>query len=259
VLVEDEDANQVGAYRLSLTCSNCPALAADHDGDGVANTADVCPATGDPAQTNTDAAPLDIPGATFDDVTRPNGDNIGDACDADDDNDGLLDGVESGCGVYAVPMNSSSALSADSDGDRSQDLYECMVGTNPGSAASKPDLAALGGADNDQLPDALDLFFGSFPNAIDSDQDGIADGVEVRGYYTSPFAQFTDFDGCQDDTEIASINGDDIVSAIDLNQVAQRFFVTTAPAFDLNKDGTISALDLSLQAQNFNLTPCGTT
>jgi C1A family cysteine protease len=51
-------------------------LVGDSDGDAIANTVDNCPSDYNPDQTNTD------------------GDSEGNACDADDDNDGFLDAVE---------------------------------------------------------------------------------------------------------------------------------------------------------------------
>ncbi len=53
----------------------------DSDGDGVPDSSDNCPAVSNPLQENFD------------------GDSVGDACDADDDNDGLVDASEpaSGC------------------------------------------------------------------------------------------------------------------------------------------------------------------
>jgi hypothetical protein len=75
------------------TLVNWPAF--DADGDGVDFHTDNCPAVANAGQANAD------------------GDSQGDACDADDDNDGLPDAVEATLG--------SNPLSADTDGDGKPD------------------------------------------------------------------------------------------------------------------------------------------
>lgn len=228
----------------------------DTDGDGIGNgypaPIDNCAGIVNASQTNTDAAALTTPGGV-DDVTVAMSDALGDACDDDDDNDGILDLAEpSGC-------NASGPLDprvADTDGDRTRDGAECAMGTNPGSAASKPPGIAPGEGDNDGLADALEVALGSNPTDSDSDDDGMSDGLEFRGYSTSPTATNSDGDGCPDDTEIASLNLDRVVNALDLVIVATNFLVTSKPAVDVNKDGTINALDLVLVASNFTVTPC---
>ena len=91
----------------------------------------------------------------------------------------------------------------------------------------------------------------------DADADGVILRNEVCFYGTNPTVANTDGDTCSDGKEVATINGDTNVSAIDLSQVAQAFGVYSfgAPAFrydfDMNKDGNISAIDLSFVAQRF--------
>jgi hypothetical protein len=73
--------------------------ASDSDGDGVPDTADNCPNDGNPLQENND------------------GDAEGDACDDDDDNDGLTDAEEMNFdGVYN-PSTDTDPFNADTDGD----------------------------------------------------------------------------------------------------------------------------------------------
>ena len=68
-----------------------------------------------------------------DDITVANSDILGDACDNDDDNDGLSDTAEgAGCeyrtGLFSGPLQ---PLNGDSDGDRTRDQAECTMGYNP--------------------------------------------------------------------------------------------------------------------------------
>jgi hypothetical protein len=65
------------------------------------------------------------------------GDSQGDACDADDDGDGLLDSVETNTGSYVSPSDTgSSPLDADSDGDGIDDGDEVANGWNPNDPLS---------------------------------------------------------------------------------------------------------------------------
>ena len=75
----------------------------DSDGDGYPDAIDNCPDDPNPDQTDTD------------------GDQTGDACDDDDDNDGQTDAAELACGSDPLDPNS---LSADFDGDGEPDCLD---------------------------------------------------------------------------------------------------------------------------------------
>ncbi|MBI5288504.1 MAG: hypothetical protein HY873_05985, partial [Chloroflexi bacterium] len=109
------------------------------DGDGISGATDNCPFDNNVSQAWSDSNFTDqTPPSTQDDRTWPNSDPTGDACDNDDDNDGILDVNE------AAGCNGSGPLLAtnrDTDGDRFLDGAECAIGTNPGSSASKPTIA----------------------------------------------------------------------------------------------------------------------
>ena len=123
----------------------------DSDDDGVADDVDNCPATPNADQAN------------FDD------DDLGDACDPDDDNDGVSDGDD------AFPLDPSESSDIDGDGlgdnadpdddnDGQSDTDEAACGSDPTNAAStSPD------SDGDHVPDCVDL---------DDDNDGVADDVD---------------------------------------------------------------------------------
>ena len=91
----------------------------DQDLDGVPDASDNCPAVANPGQENFD------------------GDSEGDTCDADDDNDGLLDSVETNTGSYVSPSDTgSNPLDADSDDDGYADGVEVTNGWNPNDPLS---------------------------------------------------------------------------------------------------------------------------
>jgi hypothetical protein len=239
----------------------------DTDSDGTPDIADNCPFVSNPGQSNNDRNFIDLPAfKAFDDTSRPYSDNLGDACDVDDDNDGMADADEPQIGPpgtqHALCPSASGAtdpLLADSDGDGATDGAECALGTDPANVASKPAVIVGPDADSDGLPDAIEAQLGSNPNDVDSDDDGVLDGVEYRGYNTNPMAADTDGDGCSDGKEIASVDSVSSVNAIDLQQLAQAFSQTwSAPNyvvdFDVNKSGQINAIDLQFVAQQFG--PC---
>ena len=71
--------------------------------------------------------------------TDTDGDLAGDACDQDDDGDGLFDSYETGTGVYVSAFDTgTNALLEDTDGDGYTDGFEILAGTDPNDAASNP-------------------------------------------------------------------------------------------------------------------------
>lgn len=112
---------RTGSGRISL----------DADGDGYNHDTDNCPLIANANQLDTD------------------GDRLGDACDADDDNDGLTDAFESTIGT--------NPLLADTDGDGLGDYAEVGYDGNYSSYAPGSDLNPLSwDTDGDGFSDAAD-------------------------------------------------------------------------------------------------------
>lgn len=116
-LVHIFDKDSTGSYTLIYA-------GPDRDGDQVPDNEDNCPEVSNPDQKNTDKANEGLPG-------YPAGDDRGDACDNDDDNDGLTDGDE-------VTVYHTDPLDPDSDDDTYGDKQEVDAGSDPNNANSIP-------------------------------------------------------------------------------------------------------------------------
>lgn len=232
-----------------ISFTNVPAAqrVTTDDGDGVAGSADNCDFDSNVSQTNTDGAA--IPNAPLaSDVTVPKSDSFGDDCDADDDNDAVLDIDEAtGCNGSGALL----ALNPDTDGDRVRDGAECALGSNPDSAASRPPIpSVVDDTDRDSLTNAFEATLGSNPNVADTDGDGINDGIEYKGYTTNPLVVNSDDDVCPDDTEVASVNPDGVVNVIDWSVIASGFGTPGRVVSDLNKNNNVNVTDLQISAVN---------
>jgi hypothetical protein len=109
---------------LTYTCAppgSGVRMGIDRDEDSVLDGLDNCPAADNSDQLDTDL------------------DSAGDVCDADDDNDGLSDLVETNTGTYLNPTNTgTNPLLADTDGDNFVDGVEVAAGSDPTNASSIP-------------------------------------------------------------------------------------------------------------------------
>lgn len=245
ILLDDNGQPVVNAFGFPVPLGNMQSVAEDN---GVRRQdIDNCPLVNNPWQENSDSGDI-ATGAATPDITNPNADILGDACDPDNDNDGLTDAQEAvGCNGTG-PTNPRSV---DSDGDHYTDLYECRVGTNPNDPASFPPPPAPGtDSDGDGVPNDIEALYGTDPNNIDTDGDGLNDAVEVKRWGTDPLNPDTDGDGCSDGREAGSVNADWTVNSTDLLLIAARFG-TSQTAFDVNRDGRINSVDLLTAARAF--------
>lgn len=229
------------------------------DADGIPTATDNCPDAYNPGQQNADSNFVDLPAnRPYDDLTWPNSDGIGDACDPDMDNDGLASDLETALPGPACPTASgpTDPLLRDSDGDMVLDGAECRLGSDPLQASSYPPRAPGDDPDRDQLTTAFERSIGTDPYRADSDGDWLNDGAEIKNYNTNPLSKDTDGDNCGDGREAYSVNADRWVNVIDQLLVA----VSTggshkyALPYDLNKDGAINPGDMGLAATSYG--PC---
>ena len=179
-----DDPDGIQEPLLLLACD-------DLDGDGVCDEVDNCPLVANPDQLDTD------------------GDLAGDACDADDDNDGLSDDFELSIGTSTVLV--------DTDGDGLDDYAE--VAYDGDATTWTP------GLDTD-------------PTLADTDGDGLSDGAELATHGTDPLALDTDGDGFGDGAEVAA--GKDPVDPASYPLIGDG---------DINVDGFVDVRDVLLAQQ----------
>ncbi|MGH9868011.1 MAG: FG-GAP-like repeat-containing protein [Candidatus Polarisedimenticolia bacterium] len=133
----------------------------DADGDNVLNACDLCPAVADSGQVDTDGNGRGDACQTCAQGDDPDGDDIcsdgdncvnvanagqedfdgdgtGDPCDADDDNDGLADAVETGTGIFVNAGNTGTdPLDDDTDDDGLNDGAEVDAGSDPTTGSDR--------------------------------------------------------------------------------------------------------------------------
>jgi hypothetical protein len=249
---QSSDFPTVGAYQGAYAglgdafAAKIDGAITDIDGDGIADAADNCPTVPNPLQENADRNFIDqTPPSSQDDRTVVKSDAMGDACDSDADNDGLSVAAE------AAGCNGSGPLSdtdGDFDNDRVLDNAECILLTNPASAASKPSAAACGpttDTDGDRITNRAEFCgYNSNMNAVDTDGD--QDGFPLN---PNPLLNLTR-DGC----EAASVNSDRVVNSGDQLLMVLEILRETTPSLrlvsmDVNKDGAVNVGDQLILAQ----------
>jgi hypothetical protein len=230
-----------------------PATAAivDTDADGVPDFVDNCAAVANADQPNTDGAWSNGPGVPGDDGTVGNGDALGNACDPDSDNDGLLDADElvgTGCGGVTTAVSADNTYggilspppggtSWDTDGDTVPDGVECALGTNPTVGAAADRTACSASLTN--------------PNG-DDDADGLSNVWEKCKWGSSNTVTNTDGDALGDCIEVMDVNGNGLMNTSDSTVVKQAAFsiiVGDLAAMDISGNGLVNASDATLILQ----------
>jgi hypothetical protein len=171
-------------------------LLADTDSDTIADGLDNCPLVANTSQQNTDA------------------DGFGNACDADDDGDGLDDSVETDTGVFVSASDTgTSPLLFDTDGDSLSDAIERATGlwvsaSDPGTSPVNDDTDGDGWNDATETNTGIYVSIsntGSHPLLIDTDGDGANDGLDNCLFAPNPNQLNTDGDdfgnACDDDDD----------------------------------------------------------
>lgn len=187
-------------------------LKRDTDEDGIDDNVDNCPLHKNQNQINSDD------------------DDLGDECDPDDDNDGILDEIEIQIGTDPFLVDSDGDGVDDSDDLFPTDPEEIVDFDNDGIGNnSDPD------DDNDGLEDLIERRLNSNPFSNDSDGDTIIDGIdnclldENKDQLNFDNDSFGDV--CDDD-----IDGDGL-SNLEENSFGQDTFITDIMNPDSDGDG----------------------
>ncbi|MEX2247203.1 MAG: metallophosphoesterase [Dehalococcoidia bacterium] len=233
------DTSTPEATSTSIATATPTPCAGDLDCDGVTDGIDNCAAETNPLQENTDAATGngEVPG---DDTTVPNSDTLGDACDPDDDNDGLLDPGD---------PDPRGDITLDDDGDLSA-ANGCYDGTDPDDDASSADADCNG---------VLDGASGDCRDQADADGDGLIAGWERCRWGTSDTSADSDGDGLGDCIEAMDVNGNGVANASDAVLVWRVVFgmMGADVTFDINGNGVITAADgILIMRGFFSVSPC---
>ena len=231
--VDDDDDNDGWLDGTEELCESDPLdpeiTPIDTDGDGLCDTIDSdADPDGDGWITATEIFCETDPKDPEDTPGDIDGDGLCDAKDVDMDGDGWSNLAEAGCDKDAAdpedtPIDTDGDtlcdfVDKDDDSDGVPDEDELLCGTDPLVAASKPleidlvdtDLDDLANCvddddDDDGVSDVNEKLIGSNPLVVDTDGDGLDDGVEnanqdgvVQADETSPLKPDTDADGLGD-------------------------------------------------------------
>ena len=163
-----------------------------------------------------------------------NQNGLGDACDNDDDSDGVLDGPDS-CPLGALGWTSSSLT--DHDGDGCKDSLEEDPDDDNDGFSDQKDQCPTGviGASNDHDGDGC-----KNSEDDDDDDDGVNDGSDqcARGEIDWLSGQVTDHDadGCKDSSEDSDDDNDGVIDIADSCQFGEINWPSNANT-DFDSDG----------------------
>ena len=143
----DTDIVDLGAYEY---------IVVDADADGIEDSVDNCPTVSNSDQINTD------------------NDTLGNACDDDDDGDGVIDSED------AFPLDNTETTDTDSDGmGNNADPDDDGDGVIDSEDAFPLDNTETTDTDSDGVGDNSDAFPNNSAYTMDSDSDGMPDRWEI--------------------------------------------------------------------------------
>ena len=186
----------------------------DTDGDGILDSADNCPTTANADQADTDA------------------DGQGNACDPDDDNDGLSDGDEA--------TRATDPLDPDTDNDGVLDSVDC----NPTNSTIYPGAVEIANDGIDQDCNGSDLVI-----ATDTDGDGVPNSLDNCPTVANPAQTDTDSDGLGDACDPDDDN-DGFADAVDCNPTNPTIYPGATEVADGRDNDCDTLVDEGLPVDN---------
>jgi len=184
--------------------------ARDYDADGLTDGIDNCPRVANPEQTDSD------------------GDLYGDACDDDDDGDGVIDDYDD-CSPGEIDWNSAPNTDHDGDGcrDVTEDLDDDEDGIlDPYDQCPEGPVGWVSTIENDENQDGCE--------DLDTDGDGYVDQLDKCPLIADDQSDL-DGDGIGDACE-TDLDGDGI-DDVDDNCPSDQFIWESNPVTDLDQDG----------------------
>ena len=173
-------------------------IATDTDGDGLEDDSDNCASVANADQLDTDS------------------DGLGNACDDDDDGDGVADTAD------AFPLDVAETLDTDSDGTgNNEDTDDDGDGVADTTDAFPLDASEQSDSDGDGTGDNADVFPLDATETLDTDDDGFGNNAD------------TDDDGDEVSDAQAALDGTDPLDRYDCNGCFD---------FDIDLDGETAAL-----------------
>jgi Leucine-rich repeat (LRR) protein len=247
---EDDDGDSLNDAAEALRGTD--PLKSDTDGDGVFDNVDALPLDAnerfdtdkDSVGNNTDNCPLVR--NTF--QTNSDVDAFGDACDTDDDNDGVLDSVDD----FPTDATKSNAVDADNDGWPTEQDSDDNNASVPGITFVDSDddgLANQGGLtpdaddDNDGVIDSDDAFPLDVTEWLDTDGDTIGNNRDLdddNDKFSDIDELSVNSDPLDSSSKPADFDGDIIPDVID-NDIDNDGVLNEDDAFDFDASETLDS------------------
>ncbi len=218
----------------------------DSDGDTIPDVVDALTGSGNPLDVDGDGIGDTVECGSFPNCSDSDNDGQPDYTEADADDDGIPDAIESGPYVYVLLDTDGDSTpnfqDKDSDNDNIADVLEALI-----TDINDSGIPNYADSDNDKIPDYLDKS-DTHQYAYDSDGDGIRDDIECPLY---PVCTDSNGNGQPDYTEMDS-DSDGITDSIEVGPTPENPIDTDGDGLpnyqdkDSDNDGIEDIIELGI-------------